>query len=1107
MLLSFPVEISTEIEAVFAQVDDIALQLQQYESLDDLLNVGVSQTRQLFGCDRALIYQFVGNRDGAVTAESVADGIMPILGQLVYDPCFETSWGVRFRQGELTAIANVEQADIDPCYVDLMQRLQVRANLVAPILMRPAGATESTLWGLLIIHQCLEPYSWRSLHRCVVRQLASALGQAIQTWQLQQQLAQTRQARSQWQDAIAAAGYGVWEWNLVTDQVFFSARWNALLGFAEDEFEHSVVAWDACLHPDDRDRVWTTMRQHWQRHTEAYRCEYRVRNRAGQWQWVLSHGNVIEWGIDRQPIRFIGMTIDISECKQLELEWQEQAQREQVLNQVVQSMRTSLELSEVFRVAATQISQQLVCRVRISHYVAQEQCWRAVAVELGPYDCSPEQQRAMWADAPDHDNPIAIQLKALQTIRVDDVRRAGWDHEFNQVAAAQFPGQWLIVPVANDGAIWGAVSLTRPQPGVWQASELDLIQRIAAQLAIAIEHASLHEQLRLAHSRDTLILSSISEGIWDWNPITGIMQTSSRYWEILGYAADHPLNTTFQAELQRVHPDDQSSLMVAVGMHLDTNERFDCELRLRHRQGHYLWLRMRGTAIWNERDRPIRMLTALENISDRKGIEAKLRQRETDFRSLVENNPDGILRVDTDFRIRYVNPIVESRLGRSRLELLGQRFEELGLSSAILLRWQTAIEDVFATGREQFLETVEDLFGQEHTFYSRLVPEYTTQGAIRSVLIISRDVSNLKAAQTALQRRADQERALRLITQHIRESLELETILTTTVNEVQRSLQADRTLIFQLHSDHSGQVIAEAVHPDWPVTLEMRWEDEYFSPACHEFYLRGRGRIVPDITQDEWGSCLVEFMQSVGVQSKMVAPILQHLATGPVLWGLLITHACATPRQWQTTELTMLQHVADQLAIAIQQSELHRQLQAANQELESLSNTDALTQIANRRYFNTILQQEWRHAQRRQRELTLILCDIDYFKQFNDIYGHPAGDDCLVAVAQALQSCISRNTDCIARYGGEEFAVILPHTPLAGAERIVQAMQVAIADLAIAHEGHIDAAIVTLSYGIAVIIPAVSTSLEHLLQSADRALYRAKQGGRNRYAIYDSTER
>jgi len=510
----------------------------------------------------------------------------------------------------------------------------------------------------------------------------------------------------------------------------------------------------------------------------------------------------------------------------------------------------------------------------------------------------------------------------------------------------------------------------------------------------------------------------------------------------------------------------------------------------------------RKVAVYDAMGQAQLIVSIVEDITARVAAETALRQREAEFRTLAENSPDGILRVDTEFRIQYVNPTVERKMARPQARLLGKRLANLGLPAASLAQWQTAIAAAFESGQEQQLETQELLPAGNYALQSRIVPERNAAGSITSGLIVSRDITSLKQAQTALLRRVNQEHSLRMITQHIRESLDLAAILSTAVAEVQRVLRPDRTLIFQLMSEHSGVVIQESVRPEYPTTLAMRWGDEHFSPQCYEFYQQGQGRIVPDITQDDWGECLTAFMQSVGVQSKMVAPITQNQPDGTVcVWGLMIVHACATCRHWEPDELELLQQVAHQLAIALQQSELHQRLLAANQELAHLSTTDSLTQIANRRRFDDILTAEWQRAYREQRELTLVLCDIDYFKQYNDTYGHPAGDACLIAVAQALQHCVNRTTDCVARYGGEEFAIILPHTHLEGAIVIVQTMQAAIAALNIHHSTHPISPRVTLSFGITVADPHQVLNWAELIRGADRALYQAKQTGRDRYAV------
>ncbi|MBH3338369.1 GGDEF domain-containing protein [Pseudomonas mendocina] len=172
-------------------------------------------------------------------------------------------------------------------------------------------------------------------------------------------------------------------------------------------------------------------------------------------------------------------------------------------------------------------------------------------------------------------------------------------------------------------------------------------------------------------------------------------------------------------------------------------------------------------------------------------------------------------------------------------------------------------------------------------------------------------------------------------------------------------------------------------------------------------------------------------------------------------------------------------------------------LQVLNSRLETLSLTDALTGIANRRHFDEVLARECKRAQRVGEPLALAVLDVDWFKAYNDHYGHPAGDSCLQHVAQTLAATISRSTDLVARYGGEEFVFLAPSTGLAGAQSMAEKLVRAVEALALPHErsplGH-----VSISVGIASMQGDAGSSAQTLLQRADAALYRAKSQGRNR---------
>lgn len=173
-------------------------------------------------------------------------------------------------------------------------------------------------------------------------------------------------------------------------------------------------------------------------------------------------------------------------------------------------------------------------------------------------------------------------------------------------------------------------------------------------------------------------------------------------------------------------------------------------------------------------------------------------------------------------------------------------------------------------------------------------------------------------------------------------------------------------------------------------------------------------------------------------------------------------------------------------------------LQKANEELGRLANLDGLTQIPNRRRLNEHLEQEWKRLQRERSPLSMILCDVDFFKKYNDHYGHQAGDDCLRAIARVVNSQAKRPADLAARYGGEEFVIVLPNTDAKGALNVAKTLLKNVRNLKIPHATSTVHKHVTLSMGISSMTPCPELSVEALLAASDRALYEAKEQGRNR---------
>lgn len=230
-----------------------------------------------------------------------------------------------------------------------------------------------------------------------------------------------------------------------------------------------------------------------------------------------------------------------------------------------------------------------------------------------------------------------------------------------------------------------------------------------------------------------------------------------------------------------------------------------------------------------------------------------------------------------------------------------------------------------------------------------------------------------------------------------------------------------------------------------------------------------------------------------GTSSGAVALMVGQALEGWLLFGALAFRLREVVREF----------ISEQQRRLVAQAELLAQTRALLEQRRAAT-TDALTGIANRRAFDETLTREWDRCARTQQPVSLLLCDVDYFKVYNDTYGHVLGDDCLRRVAQALVSCVKRPADLCARYGGEEFAVILAETDEAGALAVAREACDNVRALAIPHRGS-SLGIVTISLGVATLVPEIGAD-PTIAQEADGNLYRAKDAGRNRYVASNAVD-
>lgn len=355
---------------------------------------------------------------------------------------------------------------------------------------------------------------------------------------------------------------------------------------------------------------------------------------------------------------------------------------------------------------------------------------------------------------------------------------------------------------------------------------------------------------------------------------------------------------------------------------------------------------------------------------------------------------------------------------------------------------------------------------------------------------------------TQMQRQLQRERAINEVIKAIGRSLDLSAVFSTAVAEIAPLLQVDQLGIVQFLPEDKlwRNLAAHRTTDQIPNALGTEVPDENNAIAAQLKQLQ-TVQIADAVQQCQ------DSVNRVFAQQFPGAWLMVPIAIDGQVWGALTAIKLNRSEPWQAPDVDIAQTMADQLAIAIQQSQLYQQVKQANANLQHLAVIDGLTQVANRRYFNDQLAQEWQRMLRQQQPLSLIMCDVDYFKPYNDTYGHQAGDVCLQRIAMALKKVVKRPGDLIARYGGEEFAVVLPQTNLEGAVRVAESIRTVVENLQVPHRTSPAAPYVTISLGVTSRIPKSNFSVDKLIQLADQALYLAKSAGRNCYRLNPSPSR
>ncbi|MGA1622171.1 MAG: sensor domain-containing diguanylate cyclase [Synechocystis sp.] len=525
-----------------------------------------------------------------------------------------------------------------------------------------------------------------------------------------------------------------------------------------------------------------------------------------------------------------------------------------------------------------------------------------------------------------------------------------------------------------------------------------------------------------------------------------------------------------------IHPDDFPRVMEVLQQMKAAHdgEVIEWEYRVRDRQGALRWLVSRDIVFKRTAEGQVwQTLGAAQDITERKEFEFEVQRIQNFLSSIIENIPDIIFVKDAK-TLKYItlNQAFENILGFSKDDFLGKTDYDL---------FPADQADLFASQDSMILSQGEMLTFpgieiQTHSQENRIlrtkkIPIFDDSGQVQYLLGISEDVT---------------------------EQLELENRLSQLARHApgmlyQFHLKPDGTTCLPYVSEGIREIYGvgpEEVKHNAQVLFDVVYQNDV--EQLNQSIFHSAERLTP--WRCEFRICLTD---------KTITWLLGYAtprreADGSTIWHGYITDI--TEQKVAESLLIAEKERAEAAELQLQKAQIH--LERVNQRLNKLLDLDGLTKVANRRCFNIRLKQEWVRLYRDQKPLSLILFDVDYFKNYNDCYGHPQGDTCLTKIAQRAKKVVQRPADLVARYGGEEFAVILPNTDAQGAMMVAQKINEAVHRLAIAHQGSDVADHVTVSLGVATQIPHSDSSVTSLIAQADAALYQAKNQGRNQVVSF-----
>lgn len=1066
----------------FEQITELTHQIHSEKESLDVLNTTVQRVRNLFQCDRAIIYQLLPHGDGIVIAESVDVYFTPILGRLIYDPCFAETLIEVYRKGKISQVNNIDDNALEFCYLDLLKQFEIKANLAVPIIIN--SFPKSYLWGLLILHQCQSPRQWQPLEIKALQNIALQLGIVLEKLNHE-------------------------EINQITHQTYqkqIKERQEYIL--AHKQREQEKLRWKEAL-----------LRSM----TDTSRLAFYVVDNRTDKILYLNHRFCEIWQIETLENKLhlgelknndiiphcISLIADlptfIESCKPLQSEENRSVVEDEISftdGRIIRRFSSQIRDDEDNYFGRLYIFEDITKRKQLEIQVQEykdnlRKLTQMIPGAICQFRLYPDGHKTMpyasegireiYEVTPDEIKEDADVV--LPLLHPDDIPQIMDTFQVSAETLTQYHLEHRVI-LPKKGLRWLEVN-SMPEvladgSILWHGYILDVTER-----------KQLQEEVKESEEKYRSLITSMAEGIVFQEKNGQIIACNQSAERILGLTeAQITGRTSIDPHWQAIYEDGSPFLgenhpaMVT----LRTGEaQMDVIMGIHQPDDQLTWISINSQPLfYPESNEPYAVVTSFQDITEKRTLEIALQQNEALFRGIFEQAKAGIAIVNPSGEFIKINQRFCEMLGYSEQELQSMTFLDIthpdDYDSSINYHSQIVLQEISTTSTDKRY-----LNRDGSTIWVNLTASSICdlQGNLQYGLGVIIDISDRKKMEYQIQYQSEKERMMYNITQDIRKSLDLSEILNTTVAEVREFLETDRVIIYQVNPDWSGIIVAESVLPQWLSILNTKITDSYLVETQCGHYHNGNVNNITDVYQMNFSQCHIELLEWLQVRAKLVVPIVIK----DKIWGLLIAHHCRNTRHWELIEEDLLTQLSNQLVIAIEQSQLH-------QKVQELALVDGLTKVYNRYHFEHYLPHEWNRLIREKHPLSLILCDIDYFKKYNDSYGHPAGDDCLKKVAQAIKKGAKRNTDLVFRYGGEEFVIILPNTNEQGAINVAKRLQKEVNRLKIPHQASLTDSYVTLSLGIATLMPHTNINPIELINQADQALYKSKEKGRNQFTSY-----